>query len=68
MLFLDTVYYNPSMEYMTITLLNDVTVNMTREERDAYEYSESDQRYVLYPDYDEFRKDSWGFKKVIFIT
>lgn len=54
---IDTVYYNPSMEYMTITLLNDVTVNMTREERDAYEYSESDQRYVLYPDYDEFRKD-----------
>lgn len=45
----DTVYYNQSQEYMTITLLNDDTKNMTREQRDKYNYADSDKRKVLYP-------------------
>lgn len=45
----DTIYYNPSSEYMTITLINADTVDMTREERDKYRYSEEDTRKVLYP-------------------
>lgn len=52
----DTVYYNRSSEYMTITLLNDDTKDMTREERNAYSYSNDDKRRVLYPDSDNFRE------------
>lgn len=54
---IDTIYYNQSEEYMRITLLNDVTREMSRKDRDAYKYKHSDMRYVLYPGYDEFRKD-----------
>ena len=54
---IDTVYYNPNEEYMIITLLNDDTKQMSREERDAYKYTNADKRYVLFPSYDEFRKD-----------
>jgi cell division protease FtsH len=54
----DTVYYSVSDEWMTITLLNDETKDMTREERDEYTgYTNSDKRRVPYPAYDEFRKD-----------
>lgn len=52
----DTVYYNKSSEYMTITLLNDDTKDMTREERNAYSYSNVDKRRVLYPNSDNFRE------------
>ena len=45
----DTIYYNPSSEYMTITLINADTIDMTREERNKYKYSEEDTRKVLYP-------------------
>ena len=54
---IDTVYYSPSSEYMTVTLLNDETEPMPREERDEYTYSIKDKRKVLYPDYTDFRKD-----------
>lgn len=54
---IDTVYYNKSSEYMMITLLNDDTRELTQEQRDEYEYQPSDKRYVLYPSYDDFRKD-----------
>lgn len=53
----DTVYYSSSNEWMTVTLLNDETKNMTSEERENYEYKPEDKRFVLYPSYDEFRKD-----------
>ena len=43
----DTVYYSPNNEYMTITILNDDTKDMTRSERDAYKYDISDKRKVL---------------------
>lgn len=54
---IDTVYYSPSSEYMTVTLLNDETEPMPREERDEYIYSIKDKRKVLYPGYTDFRKD-----------
>jgi cell division protease FtsH len=54
---IDTVYYNKTAEYMTITLLNDDTKDMTRKERNEYTYSKEYKRKVLYPAYDEFRKD-----------
>lgn len=57
----DTVYYNKSEQYMRVTMLNDDTKSMTREERDEYEYEASDTRMVLYPGYDEFRKDMLGY-------
>ncbi|MBO5434367.1 AAA family ATPase [bacterium] len=54
---IDTVYYNPGEEYMTITLLNDDTRNMPSELREKYEYGPEDTKRVLYPSYEEFRKD-----------
>lgn len=53
----DTVYYDTTSEYMTVTFLNDDTRDMTREERDAYRYPDSEKRRVLYPAYDTFRRD-----------
>lgn len=54
----DTVYYNKSNEWMTITLFNDTTKTMTLEERNKYDgYKDSDKRLVLYPAGDDFRKD-----------
>lgn len=53
----DTVYYSKSSEYMTITLFNDETRSMDKTERDEYKYETKDKRKVLYPSYDEFRKD-----------
>lgn len=53
----DTVYYSSASEYMQATLYNDETKDMPREELDKYEYETKDTRKILYPDYDEFRKD-----------
>ena len=53
----DTVYYNTTNEYMTVTFLNEKTKNMTKEERKNYEYKKSEKRKVLYPAYDTFRKE-----------
>lgn len=53
----DTVYYTPDEEYMTVTLLNEDTMKMTREQRNEYSYALSDKIKVLYPHYDNFRKD-----------
>jgi cell division protease FtsH len=53
----DTVYYSGSEEYMTVTLYNDETRDMTDEELEDYTYKNEDKRKVLYPAYDEFRKD-----------
>lgn len=53
----DTVYYSASDEWMTYTLLNDDTKDMTQEEREEYTYKSEDKRRVQYPAYDTFRKD-----------
>ena len=53
----DTVYYNRSKEYMTITLFNEDTKNMTKEERDDYQYEDCDKRRVLYPGSQDFREN-----------
>lgn len=45
----DTIYYNTSAEYMTVTLLNADTKDMSREQRNKYTYTNSDKRRVLYP-------------------
>lgn len=59
---IDTVWYNPNEEYMTITLLNEDTEPMSRADRDMYEYQEEDMRKVLYPATEEFRgvRDAGG--------
>lgn len=54
---IDTIYYSNSEEWMTVTVYNDETREMTREEREDYEYSAEDKRKVLYPAYEDFRKD-----------
>lgn len=53
---IDTVYYNPSAEYMTITLYNEETRGMSIEMREKYEYPDSNKKYVLFPGVDGFRK------------
>lgn len=53
----DTVYYSGSEEWMTVTLYNDETRDMSDEELEYYVYKNEDKRRVLYPAYDEFRKD-----------
>lgn len=54
----DTIYYNSDMEYMTYTLFNDDTKDMSLEDRKSYKhYKNSDKRQVLYPGGDEFRAD-----------
>lgn len=53
----DTIYYSTSDEWMTYTLLNDDTKDMSKEERENYIYKSKDKRRVQYPAYDTFRKD-----------
>ena len=53
----DTVFYSTSNEWMTVTLYNEDTIGMPVEEREEYNYKNSDKREVQYPAYDEFRKD-----------
>ncbi len=53
----DTIYYSTSDEWMTYTLLNDDTKDMTQDERENYTYKSKDKRRVQYPAYDTFRKD-----------
>lgn len=53
----DTIYYSASDEWMTYTLLNDDTKDMTQDEREDYTYKSKDKRRVQYPAYDTFRKD-----------
>lgn len=46
----DTIYYNEQNEWMTITLFNDTTKEMSFEDRVEYkDYDKSDKRQVLYP-------------------
>ena len=57
----DEIFYNKANEWMTITLYNEETKNMSIKDRLDYEgYENSDKRLVAYPNYDEFRKDMLG--------
>lgn len=53
----NTVVYNDENEYMTISLHNADTVNMTEEERENYDYNTSQLRKVIYPAGEDFKKD-----------
>lgn len=53
----DTIYYSGSDEWMTITLWNEESRELTQEEHDNYEYDTADKRKVMYPAYEDFRKD-----------
>lgn len=53
----DTVYYNGNNEYMTITLYNKETKKMSNKKLKSYVYKNKDKRIVLFPAYDNFRKD-----------
>lgn len=63
----DTVYYNTNNEYMVYTLLNEDTMNMTREERDEYVYPETSYRRTLYSAGESFRTQmiSYGVNLVL---
>ena len=53
----DTVSYNKNNEWMTITLFNENTKNLSIEERLEYkDYGIVDKRLVQYPAGDDFRK------------
>lgn len=55
---IDTIYYSANEEWMTITLFNDDTKDMSIEDREEYSgYTNSDKRKVPYPAYDTFRKE-----------
>lgn len=53
----DTVYYNASDEYMTITLYNSVSRELSEEDLKHYDYPAEDKRICLYPAHSDFRKD-----------
>lgn len=64
----DTIYYNGSEEWMTITLYNDESRELSDEELEEYEYSVEDKRMVLYPAYNEFRKDMLEYNVRLALT
>lgn len=53
----DTVVYSTSSEYMTVRLYNEESRNLTDEEKESYVYPPESIKRVLYPAYDDFRKD-----------
>ena len=53
----DGVYYSMDDNYMTVTLYNDDTRGMPQEDRANYEYPIESKRKVIYPAYEDFRKD-----------
>ena len=54
---IDTIYYNPSDEIMRYTLFNEETKNMTKEERDDYDYDKEYWRRTPFPDNENFREE-----------
>ena len=57
---IDTIYYDgDTSEYLEFTLLNDETREMTREERESYDYPDSSWRKTLNPK----TKDVGGFRE-----
>lgn len=57
----DTIYYGGGEEWMTITLYTEESKELEGKEREEYEYKNEDKRQVLYPAYDEFRKDMLSY-------
>ena len=54
----DSIYYNKSNEWMTITLFNVESKTLDAKERLNYQgYTNEDKRNVSYPAYEEFRHD-----------
>ena len=54
---IDTIYYNANNEYMTFTILNEETKQMSQEERAEYDYPNSNKKKCKYPAYEDFRKE-----------
>ena len=54
---IDTIYYNVNNEYMTFTILNEETKQMSQEERAEYDYPDSSKKKCKYPAYEDFRKE-----------
>lgn len=54
---IDTVCYNEDNDYMYISLHNDLTRNMTIEEREEYESPIEECKKVYYPGGEDFRKN-----------
>lgn len=62
----DTVYYNQSNEYMTFTLFNDETKDMSMEDRLEYDnYTSKDKRITIYPSGDNFRQDLLQYDVIV---
>lgn len=54
----DSIHYNTGNEWMTITVKNNDTKNMSSPDRLKYEgYTNADRRRVLYPSSDTFRRE-----------
>lgn len=63
---IDGVYYNESSEWMTITLYNDETKEMSFEDRIEYkEYTKDDKRLVYFPGAKEFSRTELLKKNII---
>lgn len=63
---IDGVYYNESSEWMTITLYNDETREMSLEDRIDYKgYTKDDKRLVYFPGTKEFSRTELLKKNVI---
>ena len=54
---IDTIYYDSTNEIMRYTLLNDVTRNMSPEERQSYSYSRDSWRQTAYIGGENFRRE-----------
>ena len=64
----DTIYYNKTAQWMKATYFNKETKNMSRDELDKYTYKSKDMKKILYPSYDNFRKDMLGYNVNLVIT
>lgn len=63
---IDGVYYNESSEWMTITLYNDETKEMSFEDRIEYKgYTKDDKRLVYFPGAKEFSRTELLKKNII---
>lgn len=63
---IDGVYYNESSEWMTITLYNDETREMSLEDRIDYKgYTKDDKRLVYFPGAKEFSRTELLKKNII---
>lgn len=54
---IDTIYYSSDEEFMRYTLYNEDTINMSKSEREDYEYDKEYWRMTQYPAQEDFRKE-----------